>query len=286
MTTWRATVVVWAALEVAGGGAQQPTFSSKVEAVRVDVLVTRDGRPVRGLVPGDFEVLDNGVPQHVELAIFEQIPLNVVLALDMSESVTGDRLDHLRRAGGSLLEALAPDDQAALLTFSHAVVQGAPLTRDLAPVRGALLRTAPAGQTALVDATFTGMMVGESDAGRSLLIVFSDGVDTSSWLSADAVLQAAKRSDVVIYGVSAGAPRGADFLADITELSGGRFLKVESTRDLGAVFLSVLQEFRQRYLVSYSPQGVPRDGWHRLEVRVKGRGLTVKARPGYLAGEP
>ncbi len=286
MTAWQAAVVVCAAIHVTGAGAQQPTFSSRVEAVRVDVLVTKDGQPVRGLVPGDFEVLDNGVPQQVELATFEQIPLNVVLALDMSESVTGDRLDHLRNAGGSLLDALAPDDQVALLTFSHAVVQGAPLTRDVAQVRAGLGRATPSGLTALVDATFTGMMVGESDAGRSLLIVFSDGVDTSSWLAADAALQTAKRSDVVIYAVSAGAPRDADFLDDITELTGGRFLKVESTKGLGAIFLSVLQEFRQRYLVSYSPQGVARDGWHRLEVRVKGRNQTVKARPGYLAGEP
>jgi Ca-activated chloride channel homolog len=267
-----------------GASAQQPTFSSKVEAVRVDVLVTRNGQPVTGLRPVDFEVLDNGVRQEVAIATFEQIPLNVVLALDMSESVTGDRLEHLRHAGGRLLDALARDDQVALLMFSHAVVQSAPLTRDVERVRQALVQTVPSGLTALVDATFTGMMVGESDAGRGLLIVFSDGVDTSSWLSADTVVQTAKRSDVVVYTVSAGAPRETEFLEDIAEQSGGRWLRVESAKDLGSVFVSVLQEFRQRYLVSYSPRAVSSDGWHRLEVRVRGRGLTVKARPGYLAG--
>lgn len=265
--------------------AQQPIFSSKVEAVRVDVLVTRDGRPVRGLAPADFEVLDNGVPQQVDLATFEQIPLNVVLALDMSDSVSGDRLDHLRRASGSLLDALAPTDQAALLTFSHAVVQGAPLTSDLARVRGGLERALPPGLTALVDVTFTGMMVGESEPGRSLLIVFSDGLDTSSWLSEEAAQETAKRCDVVIYAVSVGAERHATFLDEMTELTGGRYFRVESTKDLGRIFLDVLNEFRQRYLVSYSPRDVSKEGWHRLEVRVKGRGMSVKARPGYLAGE-
>ena len=64
-------------------------FSSRIDAVRVDVLVTENGRPVQGLTPDDFEVLDNGVRQRVDLASFEQIPLNVVLALDMSASLPG-----------------------------------------------------------------------------------------------------------------------------------------------------------------------------------------------------
>ena len=51
-----------------------------------------------------------------------------------------------------------------------------------------------------------------------------------------------------------------------------------------SIFVSVLEEFRHRYLLSFSPGGVSTDGWHRLEVRVKRRGVTVKARPGYLAG--
>src|SRR5215831_13533372 len=62
---------------------QQPAFSSKVEAVRVDVLVTDKGQPIRGLSIGDFDLLDNGVPQQLDLVSFEQIPLNLVLVLDM-----------------------------------------------------------------------------------------------------------------------------------------------------------------------------------------------------------
>ena len=58
------------------------------------------------------------------------------------------------------------------------------------------------GKTALVDGTYAGIMLGESDAGRALVIVFSDGLDTSSWLRADAVLDAAKRADAVVYAVS------------------------------------------------------------------------------------
>src|SRR5439155_11596525 len=90
--------------------AQQPAFTTKVEAVRVDVLVLDNGRPVTGLTPADFEIADNGVPQHVDFVSYEQIPLNVVLALDMSESVAGERLEQLRDAGRAVLDGLAKDD--------------------------------------------------------------------------------------------------------------------------------------------------------------------------------
>ena len=279
---WFAIVFV---LSASGGDAQQsPAFSSKVEAVRVDVLVTENGQAVHGLGPADFEVLDNGVPQEVTLVSFDQIPLNVILALDMSDSVAGERLEQLRGAGSGLLAALTKDDQAALVTFSHAVQLGAKLTNDVASVKAALTAAVSTGQTALVDGTYAGIMVGESDAGRGLLIVFSDGVDTSSWLRADAVLDAAKRADVVVYGVSVVSRLKPEFLREITSFTGGRLFEIEKRANLSATFLGILDEFRHRYLVSYTPKGVAKDGWHKLDVRVKNRRATIKARPGYLAG--
>src|SRR5438045_2994964 len=93
-----------ALLGAAAAAQQSPAFSSKIEVVRVDALVTDNGKPVLGLGPADFEVVDNGVPQTVDLVSFDEIPLNVILALDMSDSVSGDRLAQLRGAGGRLLE--------------------------------------------------------------------------------------------------------------------------------------------------------------------------------------
>jgi VWFA-related protein len=281
-TVTRCLSATFVALAVATSvSAQTPSFSSSVESVRVDVLVTDRGRPVLGLGPSDFEIRDNGVLQDVELASYEEIPLNVILALDMSASVDAERLDHLRGAGRAVLDGLRDHDQAGLVTFSQFVSQGAPLTADVDLVRGALDRVTGVGQTSLIDAAFTGMMIGESDVGRSLLIVFSDGIDTASWLTAEHVLAIAKRCDVVVYGVEVGRRRQS-FLRDLSDVTGGRSIEIESTRDIRASFESILQEFRQRYLVSYSPN-VARDGWHRLEVNVKGRNATVRARPGYLA---
>jgi len=219
----------------------------------------------------------------VDLVNFEQLPLNVVLSFDMSRSVAGERLDHLRKAGHALLDALKKDDRAALVTFSHIVALGSDLTPDLDRVRAALENVQAEGETALVDGTYAAMMVGESDVGRSLLIVFSDGLDTSSWLSPGLVLDTAKRADIVAYCVSVGRSRDR-FLRDLTASTGGSLFEIESTADLDAAFLGVLNEFRQRYLLSYSPRGVSKDGWHQIEVRVKSRKATVKARPGYMAG--
>jgi VWFA-related protein len=278
------TFVLLASTLSLGAAPQIPVFSSRVEAVRVDILVTRDGKPLRNLGPADFDIFDNGVRQQVDLVSFEQLPLNLVLTLDMSNSVVGERLAHLRSAGLGLLDGLRSGDRAALITFNHAIALGSDLSGEWERVRTALKAAEPAGNTSLIDACFAGVMVGESNVGRALVIVFSDGVDTSSWLAADSVLEIAKRSDAVVYAVSVGQGRNGGFLRDLSAQTGGRLFEVESTKDLRAVFLTVLDEFRQRYVVSYSPSGVSADGWHTLTVRVKQPNDGVKARPGYLAG--
>jgi Ca-activated chloride channel family protein len=279
-----AAAVALLLLDVAGRAQQTTTFSAKVESVRVDVLVSDNGQAIRGLGPADFEIFDNGVPQQVDLVSFDEVPLNVILALDMSDSVAGDRLEQLRNAGAGLLAALTKEDQAGLVSFSHAVQLGSRLTPNVAAVKEAMIAAHGSGMTALVDGTYAGIMVGESDAGRGLLIVFSDGVDTSSWLQADAVLDTARRADVVVYGVSVISRLKPEFLREITSLTGGRLYEIEKTANLRSTFLGILDEFRHRYLVSYSPNGVAKNGWHKLDVRIKNRRATVKARPGYLAG--
>lgn len=264
--------------------AQQAVFSSRAESVRVDVLVTRDGKPLRGLNPANFEVRDNGVLQQVSILTADELPLNVVLALDLSDSVTGSRLTDLQKAGYGLLNALTDRDGAALVTFGFAVTAAQRLTLDRKVVASALAQPAGGGQTALIDGCFAGLMLGASEVGRSLLLVFSDGVDTASWLTADAVISTARRADVVTYAVVAGDKLRQSFLRDLTAATGGDLLEVKSTTDVEATFLRLLNEYRQRYLLSYTPTGVGKEGWHRIDVRVKQSNVNVRARPGYLAG--
>jgi VWFA-related protein len=269
---------------VGGGGNQQATFSARRESVRVDVLATDSGQILRGLQAADFEVRDNGVLQNVDLVSFQQIPLNVILALDTSGSVIGDRLDDLRRACAALLGRLTVEDKVALLTFSHVVSVRQRLTSEIALVRGALEDAPPAGDTALVDGTYTAMLLEQPDGARNLLIVFSDGLDTASWLAPERVLESARRADVVVYAAASREAEESPFLEDVTKLTGGGLVKLQSSKDLSATFLRILDEFRNRYLLSYSPSGVPTSGWHKLDVRLKGRRGTLKARAGYQAG--
>lgn len=264
--------------------AQLPTFSVKTEEVRVDVLVTDKGKPVRGLGTEDFEIWDNGERQQVNYASLERLPINATLALDMSASVAGDRLEHLRSAGRALLDGLKNEDRAALVIFSHIITLDSKLTTDIGSVKAALDQAQPQGNTSVIDACYAGLISAESNSGRPLLIVFSDGLDTSSWLTSEAVLDTAKRTEAVVYAISAGRLPNITFLRDLSKYTGGSLFEVESTKNLRAVFVGILDEFRQRYLVTYSPRGVPKAGWHRLEVRIKGRKYTIKARPGYLIG--
>lgn len=277
-----AAVVLLTMTSGAGVHAQQPTFSTRLEAVRVDVLVTQDGRIVRGLTPDQFEVIDNGVQQRVDLASFEDLPIDLVLAFDMSGSVSGDRLDHLRDAGRAALGGLARDDRAALLTFSQRLTLRHELTSNLPAVEAALNQVDSTGDTALIDGTYGGLLLGQEAAGRDLLVVFSDGLDTASWLTESQVIEAARRADVTVYGVTVRENGRSEFLEKIAESTGGGIVEIESTRDLSRTLVTILEEFRQRYVVSFSPAGVAKGGWHKLQVRVKGRRATVKARPGYF----
>ena len=271
-------------LAAIGAAPQAPSFTSRVDAVRVDVLVTERGRIVRGLQATDFELRDKGVAQQVDLVTVERLPLRMVLAFDVSDSLDATRMEHLRAAGISLVDQMGPEDEGALLAFTHALSLRSPVTKDRTALKRALERASGFGRTSLVDASYVGMVLGDSSVGRSLLIVFSDGVDTSSWLSADAVLDIARGSGVVVYCVSIGARRNATFVQQLASVTGGALIHIESTKDLSATFHRTLDEFRQRYVLTFTPRPTPEPGWHPLQVRVKGRRLTVHARAGYVAG--
>jgi VWFA-related protein len=268
------------------GMAQQPSFRATALGVRVDVLVTDRQKPVAGLTAQDFEVRDNGVVQTVDVVDAADIPLNVVLALDTSGSTAGARRADLIAASEALIDGLVPADRAALTGFSHAVVPLIALTDDLTAVRAALLRMDASGRTAVMDGVYVALTSTLAQPGRSLVVVCTDGADISSWLRPDAVVESARRSNAVIYAVTSSDARQVEALESLADATGGGVLRVSAGADLRGAFRRILQEFRSRYVLAYAPSGVPLGGFHRLDVRVKRRGLTVKARPGYIGAEP
>ena len=260
----------------------QTTFRSGVEVVELDVSVMRGGAPVAGLTARDFALTDNGVAQDVGSVTLEQLPLSVTLVLDTSQSVAGDRLRHLAQAGEGLVAALRKDDRAALITFSHMVDLRVPMTGDFQSIRTALDTMTGSGATSLRDAVHLALQLQPRDRSRPLILLFTDGHDTASWLSEDAVVDSARRSGVVIHA----ARVESDALLDrLTQISGGRTWSATSDRQLRELFSRALDEMRARYLLTYTPHGVRQPGWHELKVKLKNGGAEVTARRGYFVAE-
>ena len=262
---------------------ERPVFRTGVEIVELDVSVTRGGQPVTGLTARDFALTDNGVAQQIDSVTLDELPLSVLLALDISESVAGDRLQHLMDAGEGLLRALRRDDRAGLLTFSHAIDLAVPMTGDVNLVSQKLHAIQPAGSTALRDAVQIAIDLRPLDRSRTLLLVFTDGKDTSSWLSSEAVLDSARRAAIVVHVVRVQSDAFLDQLADAT---GGRTWSATSDRQLRELFTRALEEMRARYLITYTPRGVQKPGWHTLKVKLKTGNADVTARPGYFVAAP
>lgn len=138
--------------------------------------------------------------------------------------------------------------------------------------------------TALHDAVYLALRLPDSGPRRTAVVVFSDGVDNMSWLSARDVVGAAGRSEAVVYAVDAGGlgDPNDSFLDEITLATGGQLWRVRKVEELGDRFLDVLQDIRARYLLTYNPAGVGTVGWHELEVRLRDVGRSkVLARPAY-----
>lgn len=292
------TVVAWAGLCLAQAPIPTPvppTFRMDVEAVELDVSVTRGGKHVAGLTADDFLVLDSGVPQEVELAAAGDLPLNVILALDTSASMAGERLTRLLSGASAFLTGLRPGDRMALVSFSQRVRVMGGLSNDLAAVRAQLERLMPDGMTALNDALYTSLAVAEGAAGRCALVLFSDGLDNISWTSEADVLETARASPAVVYVVASSLatlpeedrkavardPREA-FLRKLADVTGGQLLKANSDSALVEAFTRVLAEMRARYVLRFTPQGVPTGGWHPIGVKLKSRKGEVTTRSGYL----
>jgi VWFA-related protein len=260
----------------------QTTFRSGVEIVELDVSVTRGGVPVAGLTARDFALTDNGIAQQVQSVTLEELPLSVTLVLDTSQSVAGERLQHLVQAGEGLTAALRPDDRAALITFSHAVDLRVPMTGDMPPIRAALGAMIGNGATSLRDAIHLALQLQPHDNTRPLMLVFTDGHDTASWLTENAVVDSARRAGVVIHAVRL----EPDALLDkLTQLSGGRTWSATSDRQLQELFTKALDEMRARYLLTYTPAGVRKPGWHDVKVTLKSGSADITARRGYFVAE-
>jgi VWFA-related protein len=288
---------------LAGGAStaqQSPTFTAGTDVVVVDVLVSRNGAPVAGLTADDFTVRDGGVPQKIALLSVESTPVRLLLALDSSASVRGPALDLLKQAAKAAVGSLRPADEAAVFSFAHNLTQPSAWTANRAQIAQAIDGVTARGSTALADAAFGAIGVPPRAGTRTLVLIFTDGSDTASWLSPAQVLQAARRAEAVVYGVTIGggdAPAPLDQLEKWTasepslyrgallpllaRQSGGEMMRAPDMQTLAETFVTIVSRFNQRYMLAYSPAGGAAPGWHPLEVEVRGGG-EITARRGYF----
>ena len=302
----RLATLAAASLIVAGVHAQTPQFRTGVDAVRVDVLVTDGRRPVADLSTDDFEVLDSGVRQTIDAVAIADVPISMMIALDLSDSVKGDTLNQLKKGVDAALGALEPRDRVALITFASEMRLQENWTGDAGAVRKTVADLRAAGGTSLWDASFAALTLHDAiPTVRHLVLVFSDGDDTSSWLPRGSVVEKARRTDAVVYSVEMATARdprqrlharsgielsrndraiwiSSPFLQELADATGGDIYRTRNAADLRDAFARILSEFRTRYLLTFSPQGVDKGGWHPIEVKLKNKKGKVTARRGYL----
>ena len=299
-STRLAAVMLLLAAPLAAQQAEPAMFTADVSLVTLPVTVKDStGAPLGDLDRGEFEVLEEGDSR--DLAVFERRtdrPLSVALMLDTSLS-TAVELRYEREAASRFLAKLLgsasqPGDRAAIFAFSADVqiLQG--FTRDHKALEKALGRVRPDSGTSVYDAVRLASGALARRDGRRVIVMITDGGDTTShWRFADA-LRAAHEREIAIYPLivlpiqsDAGRNRGGEHaLITLAEKTGGETFVQHGTTNLDAAFGEILRNLRTQYLIGFYPllEGTNRkEVFRTIEIRVKRDGAFVLARSGYYA---
>ena len=259
-----------------------PTFRVGTHAIVVPVAVFDNDRPVLNLTAEDFQIRDNGVQQVVTSADIYTLPIDLRLVFDTSGSISDDELGYFLRTMRQVTSALQPQDRGEILTFSLRVVEAA--ARQSPPIKIELTRGSSEG-TAFFDAVTLALATVPTPDRRQITIVLSDARDNASFFDEAAMLEAARLTDAVVYTIMPGELSSAvseKRLQTLSLLTGGRLVSAPE-RTLGPVINDAIKEFRQSYAVRYTLAGASIEGWHKLDVRVRGRNsYRVRARVGYF----
>ena len=282
--------------------------STALVTVPVSVL-DRQGRFVPGLRGEDFRIYEDGVEQ--EVAFFETAdkPFTVALVLDVSDSARL-RLAEIQEAAVAFLGQLRPEDRVTVIAFNRDVSVMTEATADRARAAAAIRRTRTGGGTSLYDAVLeaTGRRL-RGVGGRKAVVLFTDGVDTSSRrASFESTLHAAEELDALVYTIQyrtdedvAGGGTGGQlvttkgepleaaykraglYLRLLADGAGGRSFRAGSPGLLAEAFGRIAEELRRQYSLGYYPKNRSADGKRRrLKVRVSTPDAAVRARGGYV----
>jgi Ca-activated chloride channel family protein len=271
---------------------QTPTIRVESRLVNVALnVVDEHGAPVGGLTAADFEVAEDDRPQ--KIAVFDRessTPLEIVLAIDASESVFAD--DRLERdaAKSFMRSLLRPQDRLDLMDFADSVDELVGFTADTHRIEDGLLRIQHGDATALYDAVYlAGQRLAQAPAipgARKVIVLITDGENTTHHGSYDDAIEQAERAGAMVYAliivpVAADAGRntgGEHALIQMSHDTGGKFYYVADKHDLGPAFQHVSDDLRTQYTVGYyAPQrGVELSGLRHIHMELKDPALRAK----------
>ena len=271
---------------------QQPTFRTGTQIVSLFVTVTdAQRRLVPNLVQEDFEVRDNDKPQPIVLFENKNLPITVVVMLDTSGSMTGS-LALLRDAAEQFLIRLFPDDKAKVGAFNDKIEVSGRFTSDRDDLVSEMRGLDYGNGTRLFDALAVSLDELRGIEGRRVILVFTDGEDTTSRAGAGSVTDRARAEEVMVYAIGfqseffngvrmiRSKPDGG--LRKVADETGGGYFELTKSADLAPTFTRVAQELHSQYVIGFSPAQL--DGRvHKLAVRLKQPGLVARARRSYQA---
>jgi Ca-activated chloride channel family protein len=278
----------------------------EVELQQLYVTVTRDGKQALDLEREAFSVTDDGDPQDIITFARGDIPFTAVLLIDASASMYGEKIEAAVEGAASFVHGMNELDQAQVMVFSDQLLSTTPITGAKAVLTAGLGGTEARGGTALQDHLFVSLMLLERRQGRRVIVLLSDGVDTHSVLSMHEVSEIARKSSAMVYWIRfsrtgdgsqesgrvslSSAWKDQELyqeqqvtLSEVVNRSGGRIFNVTSPDQIRSVFLRVLNELREQYVLGYYPSNKRNDDrWHRVKVKVDGDDVSVRAPRGYV----
>jgi Ca-activated chloride channel family protein len=260
--------------------------SVDVDVIQITAVVTDgDGRFVKGLTQKDFTVYEDDRPQPISFFASENIPLELVAALDVSSSMEG-ALSAVKESAKRFLAGMRPRDQVTLLAFNDIIFTLARRETDQEARERAIDLMAPWGGTALHDVIIRSADLLGRQSGRRSILLFSDGDDQSSIASLQDAIRRIEASDATIYAIGQGrAVHNRDLqqlMRRIANVSGGRPFFTEDQKELDVIFTEILEDLRNQYFLTYPAPSSKRDGqFHKIRLQVGGGKYKVRTREGY-----
>lgn len=256
-----------------------------VDVVQVTVTVADgNGRFVRGLPLSAFHVFEDGAPQKITYFSSENVPLEAIVAIDISGSMIS-AMPRLKNAVREFLAAIPSGNQVTLLGFNDTMFTLTRRETNPADRARAVDKLAAWGGTALYDVVLRGRRMLDRQTGRRALVVFSDGEDQGSHATISDVERTLQSSDLTLYMIGQGRGVTRQSLKRVMDRlsipTGGRSLSTDSVDELRGAFGEVVEELSNQYLLGYAPTDTRRDDRFRgIQVRVDGQ-TDVRHRQGY-----